>query len=59
MYQNLVDLPFVFSDESRFCDGPDWHHILIRRGDMSYDALKPTNKFALQNVMVCGAIGFV
>jgi transcriptional regulator with XRE-family HTH domain len=57
MYADLITLPFVFSDESRFCDCPDSHRVWVQKGTYSYSALAPTNKFPKFTLMVWGAIG--
>jgi hypothetical protein len=57
LFRELIDLPFVFSDESRFCDAPDSHPIWIRRGEIKFSALAPKNKFPRFSLMVWGAIG--
>jgi hypothetical protein len=51
-------LPFVFSDECRFCDCPDSHRVWIQKGTYQYAALAPTQKFNRFSLMAWGAIGF-
>jgi hypothetical protein len=57
MFEDLRTLPFVFSDESRFCPRSDNKGVWKRPGDYLYGALAPQDKFPKYSIMIWGAIG--
>jgi hypothetical protein len=66
MFEDLKRMPFVFSDESRFCPRSDNRGVLSgtqqttlwkRREDYLYGALAPQDKFPKFSIMIWGAIG--
>lgn len=50
------DIPIIFSDESRFCKGPDNTYVRYRRGEWNETACIEKTKFP-EGVMFWGAIG--
>jgi hypothetical protein len=58
MYRDMRSMSFVFSDESRFCNGPDCHNVWIKKDIYTFGALAPREKFPTISLMVWGAIGF-
>jgi transposase len=57
MFDELKRLPFVFSDESRFCFGSDNRWTWQRRGYYNWSSLSVHDKFPQFSIMVWGAIG--
>jgi hypothetical protein len=57
MFQELKTLPFVFTDECRFCCRPDNKWVWKRRGEYSFATLAPVAKFAKISIMIWAAIG--
>jgi transposase len=57
LFRELRGLPFVFSDESRFCCGSDNHWVWKRKNEFRYSILAPRDKFPKFSIMVWGAIG--
>ena len=54
--EDLHNMPIVFSDESRFCEGPDNSWVYVRRGEWNDSVMAPTKKF-YKGIMCFGAIG--
>jgi transposase len=57
MFRPFRDIPFIFSDESRFCQRPDTRWVWRRRGQYDPKIFAPTDKFPKFAIMVWGAIG--
>jgi transposase len=57
LWDDIRDLPIVFSDESRFATAPDSRYVWRKPGVFNFSSLCQHEKFAHISIMVWGAIG--